>query len=209
MKSTHLLHRVGRVTHETIILVIFNFVDRLKTVQCNAFKRNEPRRHRLKQQELWFRRRTYRFYQNNGVPEEHAGRQQVRAARQVVLHVQVVVTELGPDQFGRGEYAHAARFRGARVPRRPPDQLFARVEIGRAVGRALAQPAAHRLRVARHVRAVPADAQVPRTPRTLFAVPSAEAQPGNRHVNSDGSRDDVHGLGWGGGGPRRSGDVRQ
>lgn len=114
------------------------------------------------------------------VPEEHAGRQQVRAARQVVLHVQVVVAELRADQLGRGEYAHAARVRGARVPRRPPDQLFARVEVGRAVGRALAQSAAHRLRVAGHVRAVPADAQVARAPRPLFAVPSADAQPANR-----------------------------
>lgn len=109
------------------------------------------------------------------VPEEHAGRQQVRAARQVVLHVQVVVAELRPDELGRGEYAHSARVRGTRVPRRPPDQLLARVEVGWAVGRALAQSAAHRLRVARHVRAVPADAQVPRAPRPLFAVPSAEA----------------------------------
>lgn len=113
-------------------------------------------------------------------PEEHARRQQVGAARQVVLHVQVVVAEFGADQLGRGEYAHPAGVRRARVARRPSDQLLARVEVRRAVGRALAEPPAHRLRVAGHVRAVTPDAQIPRAPRPLFAVPSAaQVQPAN------------------------------
>jgi len=114
------------------------------------------------------------------VPKKYAGRQEVGASGQIVFHVQVVVAELRPDQFGRGKYAHPAGVRRAGVSRRPSNQLFSRVEVRRAVGRPLAQASAYGLRVTGHVRAVPADAQVPRAPGPLLAVASAEAQPENR-----------------------------
>lgn len=113
------------------------------------------------------------------IPEEHARGQQVRAARQIVFHVKVVVAEFGADQLGRGEYAHPAGVRRARVARRSSDQLFARVEVRGAVGRALTQSTTNRFRITGHVRAVPPDAQVPGAPRPLLAVTSAEVQPEN------------------------------
>lgn len=114
------------------------------------------------------------------VPKKYAGRQEVGAAWQIVFHVQVVVAEFCPDQFRRGKYAHSAGVSWAWVSRRPSDKLFSSVEVRRAVRRPLAQASAHSLRITSHVRAVPADAQVPRAPRPLLAVTSAKAQPENR-----------------------------